>query len=262
MAEPSGLRLEDPTFRQFDDGPPYQQSFRPGEQVFFDVRIAGYGRTEGENPELKLKWTFRALDSNSRLLEPELPGKLEAGLAVQDTDYRPRARYSATVPVFALDGAYRFEVQLTDAVTEKSVTGNFPFRVRGKQLPQDVPLGAGNFRFLRQEDDPVALTLPVYRPGFDVWLRFDLQGYSLRVKNHFRVTYDVKITGPDGKLFLKQDSAASEEGRPFYPQMYVPAAFVVKLPVKALPGAYRVEVKVIDLLAAGEKVLDESFRVE
>ena len=37
-AEPEGLRLEDPALRQFEDGPAYLQSYRPGEQVFFDVR--------------------------------------------------------------------------------------------------------------------------------------------------------------------------------------------------------------------------------
>lgn len=261
-AEPSGLRLEDPTFRQFEDGPPYQQSYRPGEQVFFDLRIAGYGRSDGENPELKLKWSFRALDASSRLLEPEVAGKFETGLAAQDTDYRPRARFSVTAPVFALDGIYRVQVRLTDVVADKTVEGTFPFQIRGKRLTAETPLGAGNFRFLRKEDDPAALAVPVYRPGSEVWMRFDLQGYELGKGNRFRVGYAVTITGPDGKVFLKQDSAATEEGEPFYPQAYVPATFVVKLPVKALTGAYRLELKVKDLLANREQAIFQTFQVE
>ncbi len=257
----AGLRLQEPTFRQFEDGPPFPQSYRPGEQVFFDVRVAGYARTEEENPVLKLKWTFRGIDAKSHLLEPPVEGRLDLGLAAQDTDYRPRARFFLTVPIFALDGQYRISLTLTDDVAEKSVVeGSFPFRVRGKLPPQD--LGAGNCRFLRQEDDTTALLAPVYRPGSEVWLRFDLEGYSLSLANLFRVSYGVTVTGPDGKQFLKQDPAATESQQPFYPQTYVPASFVIKLPPKALAGEYRVALVVRDLEANTEHTTQVAFRVE
>ena len=261
-AEPEGLRLEDPALRQFEDGPAYLQSYRPGEQVFFDVRVAGYGRTDGENPALKLKWTFRALDADARLLEPAASGTLELGLATQDTDYRPRARFGLTVPLFALDGQYRITMTLTDEVAQKSVDGSFIFRVRGKQLPPEAKLGAGNWRFLRQEDDPSPLALPVYRPGSEVWLRFDLQGYALSPANGFAVGYGVTVTGPDGKQFLKQDPAATESQRPFYPQRYVPATFVIQLPPKALVGEYRVAIVVRDVEGKMEQTVTRVFRVE
>jgi hypothetical protein len=259
---PSGLRLEDATFRQFEDGPPYEQSYRPGEQVFLDVRVAGYGRTEDENPSLKLKWTFRAVDGSGRLLEPATAGKLETVLNAQDTDYRPRARFAASIPPFALEGLYKVDVALTDEVAGKTVESSYPFRVRGKQLPAGGKLEAGNSRFYRQEDDPAPLTMASYRPGSQVWLRFDLQGFSLTAANAFRVNYGVVVSGPDGKQFLKQDPAAAEAGQPAYPQAYVPATFVIQLPPKALPGEYRVAIIVRDLQAEREQTTELSFRVE
>ena len=261
-AEPVGLRLEDPAFRQFEDGPPFQQAYRPGEQVFFDLRVAGYGRTEGENPALKLTWTFRGLDAESHLLEPAVSGQLESALAAQDTDYRPRVRVGLTVPTFALDGQYRITLKLTDEVASKSVEGSFLFRVRGKQLAQGAPLEASNWRFLRQEDDVNPLTLPVYRPGTEVWLRFDLQGYRLSSRHGFSVNYGVTVTGPDGKQFLKQDPAATESQQPFYPQRYVPATFVIQLTPKTFVGEYRVAIVVRDLESKMEGTVTRVFRVE
>lgn len=261
-AEPEGLRLEDPTFRQFEDGPPFEQAYRPGEQVFFDLRVAGYGRTEGENPALKLTWTFGGMDADSHLLEPAVSGQLESALAAQDTDYRPRVRVAVAVPTFALDGQYRIALKLTDEVASKSVEGSFVFRVRGKQLAQGSPLEASNWRFLRQEDDVNPLTLPVYRPGTEVWLRFDLQGYRLSSRNGFSVNYGVTVTGPDGKQFLKQDPAATESQHPFYPQRYVPATFVIQLPPKAFAGEYRVAIVARDLESKTEHSVTRVFRVE
>lgn len=257
-----GLRLEEPTLRQFEDGPPFEQAYRPGEQVFLDLRVAGYGRTEGENPELKLKWTIRALDSDGRLLEPPYTGRAQASLTNQDTEYRPRARFSALIPSFALEGLYKIVVQVTDEVADKTVEGTYPFRVRGKQLAKGAPLTAGNWRFYRQEDDPAALSLPVYRQGAQVWMKFDLEGYKLSATNAFQVEFGVTVIGPDGKEFLKQDPAATERGQPAYPQPYVPATYMIQLPPQALPGDYRVLIRVKDLTQNAEQTAERSFRVE
>ena len=257
-----GLRLEDATFRQFEDGPPYQQAYRAGEVLFLDLRIAGYAPSEEESPELKLKWTIQALDSRGRPFEPTFSGKLQTGLAAQDTGYRPRARFSVAIPVFALEGTYRVEVKVLDEVSQQVVEGNFPFRVRGKQLPDAAPLAAGQVRFFRQEADLVGLAQPVYRPGSEVWLRFDIEGFLPSTGNAFSVNYGVTVTGPDGKQFLKQDPAAAEAAKPYYPQAYVPATFVIQLPPQALPGDYRIQLVVRDLVANKQQLTTVSFRVE
>lgn len=260
---PAGeLRLEEATFRQFEDGPPYQQAFRAGEEVFLDLRIAGYGRTEDENPELKLKWSIRAVDSEGVALAPAVDSRFQTGLAAQDTEYRPRARFSVAIPLFALDGSYRVEAKVTDEVTGRNVEGSFPFRVRGKQMAKKAALGTGPVRFFRNEEDTTPLELPVYRPGAAVWLKFDLEGFGRGAQNAFAVNYGVTVTGPDGKHFLKQDPAATQSDKPFYPQAYAPAAFMVQLPPKALAGEYRVEILVRDLAANQTHLRMVTFRVE
>ena len=259
---PSGLRLEEPIFHQFEDGPPYQQAYRAGEQVFLDLRIAGYGRTEDENPELKLKWSIQAMDENSHPFEPAVMSRLQTGLASQDQEYRPRARYSVAIPVFALEGTYHIEVKVTDEVTQQTAEGSFSFRVRGKSLAKAAALGAGQIRFFRQEDDARPLALAVYRPGSEVWLRFEIEGFTRSAAHAFAVNYGVLVTGPDGQQFLRQDPAATENGKPFYPQAYVPATFVIQLPPLALPGEYRVQIVVRDLAAKTEHVTPVTFRVE
>ena len=261
-ADPTGLRLESPILRRFEDGPPYEQSYRAGEQVFFDVRVAGYGHTEDETSVLKLAWTFQAFDAQARPLDAPVSGKLEATLNAQDTDYRPRVRFSATVPLFALEGAYRIQLALTDEVAAKTVEGSFPFRVRGKQLRMEAPLSANSVRFFRHEDDPAPLVVPVYRAGSEVWLRFDLEGYTVPEGNGFRVNYGVTVTGPDGKRFLQQDPAAAQRGSGGYPQEYVPATFVIHLPAKALVGEYRVAIVVRDLVSQRDDTTMAHFRVE
>ncbi len=257
-----GLRLEDATFRQFEDGPPYQQAYRSGEVLFLDLRIAGYAPSVDESPELKLKWTIQALDSRGRSFEPPVSGKLQIGLAAQDSGYRPRARFSVTIPVFALAGTYRIEVKVIDEVSQQVAEGIYPFRVQGKQLQNTASIAASQVRFFRQESEPVALTRPLYRPGAEVWLRFDIEGFLQPTGNDFSVNYGVVVTGPDGKQFLKQDPAAAEAAKPYYPQAYVPATFVIQLPPKALPGDYRIHLVVRDLALNKQQLTTVSFRVE
>jgi len=261
QAPAPGLRLEEATFHQFEDGPPYLQAYRAGEQVFLDLRVAGYGKSEDENPELKLKWTFEAVDGAGRRFEPPYRSGLQTGLAAQDSDYRPRARYSVAVPVFALEGNYRIQVKVTDEVTQQSVEGSYLFRVRGKVLPKLPPLGA-QVVFFRQEEEANPLSLPVYRAGAQVWLRFDIQGFTPAKDYSYAVNYGVAVLGPDRKSFLTQDPAATDQATPFYPQAFVPAAFVIQLPPTALAGDYRVTLTVRDLLAKTQGVTSVTFRVE
>ncbi|MBY0504758.1 MAG: hypothetical protein K2X03_12665 [Bryobacteraceae bacterium] len=259
---PPALRLEEATFRQFEDGPPFTQAYRAGEQVFLDLRIAGYGRTDDENPELKLKWTIRAVNAAGQPFEPAVDSRFQTGLASQDSDYRPRARFSVAIPSFALEGDYRVEVRVTDDVTQQTADGSYPFRVRGKQVAKDAPLGTGPVRFYRQEEETAPLARPVYRPGAQVWLRFEIEGFLLGQGYGFDVGYGVVVTGPDGKDFLRQDPAAAETKQPFYPQAYVPATFVIQLPPTAFTGEYRVAIRIRDALAKKEAVVPLTFRVE
>jgi len=258
---PVGLRLEEATFHQFEDGPPYAQAFRAGEQVFLDLRVAGYGKSDDENPELKLKWTFAAVDAAGNRFEPPYSSGLQTGLAAQDSDYRPRARYSVAIPVFALEGTYRVQVKVTDEVTQQSAEGSYPFRVRGKVLPKLPPLGT-LVQFFRQEEDANPLTLPVFRPGSQVWLRFDIQGFTQAKDHSIAVNYGVAVVGPDQKSFLIQDPAATDQAKPFYPQAFVPAAFMIQLPPQALPGDYLLSLTVRDLLAKTQEITSVKFRVE
>ena len=174
----------------------------------------------------------------------------------------PKPAKTADLPPLGPSGMYKFALSVTDqdggAADSKEVT----FSVRGRQVQGSATLTLGNFVFFRSEEDRVPLSIPAYRQGDAVWVRFDITGYKIAEANKFDVEFQVSVLGPAGNVLYTQPEPTAEQGAPFYPQRHVPAEFSLSLSKDASLGEYGLAIAVRDN-AGGQKIeIKHPFRVE
>lgn len=256
--------LVDPVFRPYENGPslPSDHAFLGGDVVWFDCRVKGYARSEESEPRFALKWQTSVIDRLRRSVTPTQQGKVSGELAAQDKEYRPRVSITFALPPLLLAGEYVIAVALEDEIAKTVAVAHFTLRVGGRTVELPKELTAAQFRYFRQENDRHALEPPVYRPGDQVWLRFDILGFQHGDQNKIDIEYGLLVLGPSGQPFLREDPAARHAAQSFYPQFYVPAAIEIRLPPKATPGEYIAVVSLRDKVSGQSAAVRTSFAVE
>jgi hypothetical protein len=264
VARAADLAIVEPLFLQYENGPAREvgQEHRAGDQVWFQCRVTGYGRTDEPDPKFGLKWTWRVADQQGRLLTRDKDGKVSGELAAEDKEYRPRLRFDFQLPVLLLPGEYQIELTLVDEMAKAEKKARFPVTVEGRALELPKELAALQFRYFRQEDERRPMAEALYRAGDAVWLRFDIAGFRHGEKNKIDVSYGLLVLGPSGQPFLRDDPAAHHVTETFYPQFYVPASLKIQLPPKATPGDYVVLVTLRDHVSGATAASRSGFVVE
>ena len=247
---------------QFDGGPalPPSYTFVPGETVFFTFQVEGYSASE--TGQIKLSYTARPVDRQNVPLVPPFSGKLEAELAPEDKNWRPKARHDFVLPSYLDSGIYRLTFFVKDELAGTEATAEASLQVRGRVLQPAATITARNFRFLRSEDDAAPLAAPVYRPADTVWARFEITGYKLGEKNRFQVDYGLTVLSPSGKVLFSQPQAATEQEQPFYPRSWVSGILSLTGRADTKPGEYTIVLTVRDLVGQQTAETRHAFRVE
>lgn len=265
LAAQSNLSIERMAVHQFEDGPVLAQSyeFLPGETVWFSCRIGGF-RTEQEDNErhVKLSWQMKVTDPGGILVERASSGRIEDRLLPEDKEWRPKFLANFQIPAFAFGGTFKIPVTVKDELSGMEASKTLELPVKGPAPFTADTLVIRNFRFLRNEDDAVALRPAVYRPGSMLWARFDIAGYKVAENNRFDVSYGLAILGADGKQLFAQPDAASQSKDSFYPQRWVPGALSLSLDANVAPATYTLVVIVRDKLNEETTELREIFQVQ
>jgi hypothetical protein len=119
-----------------------------------------------------------------------------------------------------------------------------------------------NFRFLRNQNDTAALTVPAYSPGDTVYARFEMTGFRNGPGNEHHVAYGVTVLGPHGKAFIQDQNAADLQAGSFYPAQFIPGNIALKMDKNNPHGEYIVELTVRDLVAHQQFELKQAFSIE
>lgn len=260
----STLTIERMAVHQYEDGPvlPDSYEFLPGETVWFSCRIAGYRAQDEENAKhVKLTWHMRVTDGEGVPVARPDSGRIEDRLHPEDKEWRPKFLANFMIPAFAFGGTYKIPVTVKDELAGTEVSRTLELPVKGPAPFTADSLTIRNFRFLRNENDAVALQPPVYRPGTMLWARFDIAGYKLAENNRFDVGYGLAILGAEDKQLFAQPDAAQESKDSFYPQRWVPGALNLSLDANVAAGTYTLVVIVRDKLSATSTELREPFQV-
>lgn len=246
MRAAAPLAVVDATVRQMEDGAPLPPGFIhiPGELVFFSFRVEGYRPTAEQ--KVQLSYEINVLDPKGvRVMEP-ITGKVEATLAYEDKNWKPKVHPEIQIPPLAGSGAYRISVQVKDEVANATAAQDVIFNVRGHEVEPSDTLVVRNFHFYRSDQATEPMEDNVYRPGETLWARFDLIGYKYGPGNSIDVTYGISVLAPSGKVLFSQPEAATEKSSNFYPQRYVPNSMNLSLQHDIRPGQYTIVITAHD----------------
>jgi len=258
-AEP--LAIVNAVIRQTEDGAPLPPGFTytPGEILFFSFQVAGY---TAKDDKVHLSYEINAVDPKGvRIMEP-IKGVVDATLAPQDKEWKPKVHPEIPLPPLAGSGTYKIAVRLTDDIGKADASKEVPFAVRGHEVEASDTLVVRNFHFFRTEDDPNPLANPVFRRGDTVWAKFDITGYKFGEGNMVEVAYGIAVLNAEGKVLFAQDQAAVEQGGSFYPKRYVPGQMSITTQSNMRPGEYFIVVKVDDRVGGQKNESKEKFTVE
>ncbi len=264
-AEKGKLSIERLALHQYEDGPvlPAGYEFVPGEPAYFSCRIAGFAAQEkDESRAVKLQWTMRVLDPAGIPLEKEKSGAIDESLSLRDKNWTPKFLATFVVPPFAPTGTYRVAVTVQDVIGHGEISGNLAFMVRGHDVEPSDTLTIRNFKFVRAEDDQVAMRQAVYSPGDTMWAKFDITGYKLGPGNQFSVEYGLAILNASGEQIFVQPNAASDSHESFYPQRYVPGALSLHLDANVVKAAYTLVISVHDQVGNQNYETRQPFEVK
>jgi len=262
MAQTKPLSLDTVSLNQYDGGPAVTENYvwRPGEILSLTFLISNYKGGAGE--KLDLTYEIDALDPNNIKLMPTVTGTVNAELAPEDKEWRPKVRGTVPLPPLADTGDYRLIITARDKLAGTEARKEIPFHVRGRSVEPSDQLVVRNFRFLKTEEDKDPLTAANYRPGDAVWARFDITGYKLAEKNRVDVEYGLAVLKPTGETIYTVPNAAEERSESFYPKRYVLGVLNLNTRPDTKPGEYTVLLTVKDNVSGQTNESRHAFRVE
>lgn len=259
-AQAASLTIVNAGIRQMEDGAPLPPGFTytPGETLYFSFQVAGY---QAKDDKIQLSYEINALDPKGvRLMEP-IKGTVEAALAPQDKDWKPKVHPQLAIPPLAGSGIYKITAHVVDEIAKTEADKEVPFELRGHEVAPSETLAVRNLHFYRSEEDGNALADPAYRPGDAIWARFDIVGYKYGPGNNVDVSYGVAVTNAEGKVLFSQEQAAVEQGGSYYPKRYVPGQMSLTTQSNMRKGDYYMVVKADDRLGGQKCEARQKFSI-
>ncbi len=260
----SPLAIVQPVMAQFDGGAsvPAGFAFASGESIFLSFDLAGFKPEGDEDLKIKLSWQCQAFDAAGVAMTPLRKGDVNADLAPEDKKWRPRVRAELEIPQAVPSTAAEIRISAVDNVGAGRASLVVPFRIRGLNLSAVDKLQPLRFRFLRTEESNEPLTIPAYRQGDMVWARFEIAGYRIGEENSFHVGYGLEVFRSNGESLFRQEEAANESGKSFYPRRYMPGALNLQLTKDLAPGEYTILLRIKDGIGNQQSESKHLFRVE
>ena len=258
------LAIVQPLLAQFDGGPAVGPAFgfASGESIFLTFDIAGFKPAGDEDLKLNLTWECQAFDAAGLALAPLQKGDVKVDLAPEDKKWRPRVRLEIPLPQGLGAGDIELRLAVTDHVAKTDAKLKVASRTRGLNLAKVDALQPLRFRFLRSEDATESLSVPAYKQGDMLWARFEIAGYKLGEGNAFQVGYGLEVFRANGESLYKQDEAANETGKSFYPRRYLLGALSLQLTKDLAVGEYTIALRIRDLVGNQQSETKHAFRVE
>jgi hypothetical protein len=249
-------------FAQTEDGPGLASSYQflAGESIFFSCLVDGYSKSDKN--EIFLTYQIQAQDARGILLQPSSSDKVEATLAPEDKDWKPKLRETIVMPPLADSGEYQVLVKVRDERNQATVEARATFQVHGREVAPSDTLVVRDFRFLRSEDDSKPLQVAAYRPGDSLWARFIMTGYKLGDGNQYDIEYGLTVLRADGSVAYSEPHAAAQKDKPFYPQRYQPGVLNLNFPKDQVTGQYTIVLTVRDNLGGQSIEARQQFSVE
>lgn len=239
--------------------------FLPGDYLYFTFEIAGFAiqaKGEGESKQISLEYQVLVQDNDGRDLVEPVSDKIQTELSAEDKNWVPKRRASFLLPSFLAAGPFRVRVVVKDLFAKAQVSRDFPFSIGGIAIQPAASITVEDFRFLRNQNDSEALSVPAYSAGDTVFARFEMTGFRNGPGNEHHVAYGVTVVGPEGKAFIRDPNAADLQAGSFYPAQFIPGNIALKMDKNNPHGEYVVVLTVRDLIAHQQFELKQAFSIE
>src|SRR5580692_2531247 len=130
-AAPKQFGAVEAALRQREDGPPIEAGtvFVPGEVIFFSCRLDGY--KVSKEKKIAITYEFSAIDPGGVPVMETVTGKVEAELALEDKEWKPKVRQTVLVPPLAESGIYKVHFSARDELSGSVTSAEAPFEVHG-----------------------------------------------------------------------------------------------------------------------------------
>ncbi len=227
----------------------------PGETLFFSCRIAGF--TKSPKEEIHLKYSVQAFDPKGVALSEIYQNEMQEEVGPQDKDWLPKIETQVDLPPILRGGAYKVLVKVEDVLAKTSAELAAPFQVRAKDVPASPTLTVRNFQWYHTDEEERPMARPVYHPGDNMWMRFDMVGFKYGEGNKIDVSYVASLVLASGKAIWTQPEPAVEQSESFYPKPYIDGEFGISLQKNFQPGTYTMAVAVKD--AVGKQTYEGKF---
>ena len=234
---------------------PPDSRFLPGERIHVYCQIKGY--TVGPEDRVRLRYEVAAVDPHGRRFYSPDSGSVDTELAPQDKNWMPVVRYSPRIPDHAGGGTYIVRVAVHDELAGRSVRAEVPVTVDADRVERADELLVRNFRFARAENGD-ALPAPEFRPGEEIWAAFYITGYEMGENNTYSVESDAWVLDAEGEKMFAFESSG-DQGRPYYPRLWLPAKLRITLDDSVPPGRYTVVLRLHDNVAGSETLHEYDF---
>jgi len=257
MAAPA-LGIVKPAIAQSDGGEALPAAFKhiAGETLFFSCNISGF--TKSPQDQINLAYSVQAFDPKGVPVAEIYKGAAKDEVGPQDKDWLPKIESQIVLPDILLPGAYKIVVKVDDLLAKTSADLSVPFEVNGRAVNASPTLVTKDFRWYHNEEEERAMSQPIYHPGDNMFMKFDITGYKYGANNKVDVSYVASLLLEDGKSIWTQPEPATEQSEAFYPKPYVEGEFGISLNKDFKPGTYFMAVAVKD--AVGKQNYQGKFQ--
>ena len=144
-AAPAPFSILKPVISDMEDGPAVPPSFTfvPGQFIFLSYEVAGYKVSDEQ--KIHLSYKTDAFDPKGvRLVETDA-NVLDATLAEEDKNWKPKMRQQILIPPLAPSGTYKIAIQVTDDLNKTATASQeLKFEVRGREVEPSGELAVRN----------------------------------------------------------------------------------------------------------------------
>ena len=255
------LRVADVQFEDERGDVRYSLNTRAGSDIVLTFRVEGYERRRVEQPgetpaeRVWLRYEAGLQDPQGVPVQPAQTGEVDTILGPRDDQWRPRMRWSGSLPPYAPTGEYKVQIRVQDALGNTEATHSVPIRVQGEAVQPAASLEVQQLEYANSARGPW-FSRRVFALGRPIHVRYKVTGFRVSPENEVWVEQDWTVTDTEGNVIVSQENVVVEKQTSFYPPRFLSTSFELNLS-DPKPGMYTLRIAVRDPVG-GQSITNNS----
>jgi hypothetical protein len=255
------LRISDVQFEDDRGDVRYSLNTKAGSDIVLTFRVEGFERRRVTDPgaipedRVWLRYEAELRDPQGVLVQPAQAGEVDTILGPRDDQWRPRIRWSGSLPPTAPTGEYKVLLRVHDAQANADTNQTVPIRVQGELVRPAESLEVQQLEYANSPNGPW-FARRVFAVGRPIHVRYKVAGFRASPEKEVSVEQDWAVTDAEGNVLVSQENAVVEKQQGFYPPRFLSTSLELRL-TDPKPGTYTLRITVRDTVS-GESVTHAS----